>query len=110
MSSILNYPTILLGGLAQLVERLLCKQNVIGSNPCTSTIFSHVGREVMQWSAKPHSPERYWNVRPYFWEIDVTVACLIYIQDAGVRFPHLLPLGQVAKLADALDLGSSEKS
>jgi hypothetical protein len=64
----------------------------------------------MQWSAKPRSPERYWNVRPYFWEIDVTVACLIYIQDAGVRFPHLLPLGQVAKLADALDLGSSEKS
>ena len=26
------------GGLAQLVERLLCKQNVIGSNPVTSTI------------------------------------------------------------------------
>jgi hypothetical protein len=25
------------GGLAQLVERLLCKQNVIGSNPVTST-------------------------------------------------------------------------
>ena len=29
-----------LGGLAQLVERLLCKQNVIGSNPVTSTIFT----------------------------------------------------------------------
>ena len=28
------------GGLAQLVERLLCKQNVIGSNPVSSTIFS----------------------------------------------------------------------
>ena len=27
------------GGLAQLVERLLCKQNVNGSNPLTSTIF-----------------------------------------------------------------------
>ena len=26
------------GGLAQLVERLLCKQNVNGSNPLTSTI------------------------------------------------------------------------
>ena len=25
------------GGLAQLVERLLCKQNVNGSNPLTST-------------------------------------------------------------------------
>ena len=35
-----------------------------GSNPCSST--SHVGREVMQWSAKPRSPERYWNVRPIF--------------------------------------------
>jgi hypothetical protein len=36
------------GGLAQLVERLLCKQNVNGSNPLTSTIlllrsFSEVG-------------------------------------------------------------------
>ena len=28
-----------IGGIAQLVERLLCKQNVIGSNPVTSTIF-----------------------------------------------------------------------
>ena|GEM_PF-3026978 len=25
------------GGIAQLVERLLCKQDVIGSNPVTST-------------------------------------------------------------------------
>ena len=28
------------GGLAQLVERLLCKQNVNGSNPLTSTSFN----------------------------------------------------------------------
>jgi hypothetical protein len=28
------------GGLAQLVERLLCKQNVNGSNPLTSTTGS----------------------------------------------------------------------
>jgi hypothetical protein len=27
------------GGVAQLVEHLLCKQGVIGSNPFTSTIF-----------------------------------------------------------------------
>ena len=27
----------LFGGIAQLVERLLCKQNVIGSIPVTST-------------------------------------------------------------------------
>ena len=27
------------GGIAQLVERLLCKQDVIGSNPVTSTNF-----------------------------------------------------------------------
>ena len=27
------------GGIAQLVERLLCKQDVIGSNPLGSTIF-----------------------------------------------------------------------
>ena len=26
------------GGIAQLVEHLLCKQRVIGSNPVTSTI------------------------------------------------------------------------
>ena len=31
------------GGLAQLVERLLCKQNVNGSNPLVSTIFSNAG-------------------------------------------------------------------
>ena len=30
------------GGLAQLVERLLCKQNVNGSNPLTSTILEVV--------------------------------------------------------------------
>ena len=29
-----------LGGVAQLVERLLCKQDVIGSNPFASTKFS----------------------------------------------------------------------
>ena len=27
------------GGIAQLVERLPCKQEVIGSNPITSTIM-----------------------------------------------------------------------
>ncbi len=27
------------GGLAQLVERLLCKQDVSGSNPLTSILF-----------------------------------------------------------------------
>ena len=27
------------GAIAQLVERLLCKQNVLGSIPCGSTIF-----------------------------------------------------------------------
>ena len=32
------------GGLAQLVERLLCKQNVNGSNPLTSTIFQDPSR------------------------------------------------------------------
>ena len=32
-------PGLSKGGIAQLVERLLCKQNVIGSNPVTSTIF-----------------------------------------------------------------------
>ena len=30
------------GGIAQLVERLLCKQDVIGSNPVTSTNFPRV--------------------------------------------------------------------
>jgi hypothetical protein len=28
------------GGLAQLVERLLCKQDVSGSSPLTSTMYS----------------------------------------------------------------------
>ena len=30
------------GGIAQLVEHLLCKQGVIGSNPFTSTIRKDV--------------------------------------------------------------------
>jgi hypothetical protein len=33
----------LFGGLAQLGERLLCKQNVIGSIPVTSTIYVNAG-------------------------------------------------------------------
>ena len=32
---------LLKGALAQLVERLLCKQDVIGSNPLGSTIIQH---------------------------------------------------------------------
>ena len=31
------------GGIAQLVEHLLCKQGVIGSIPLTSTITEHPG-------------------------------------------------------------------
>ena len=31
------------GGIAQLVEHLLCKQGVIGSNPFTSTIPKRMG-------------------------------------------------------------------
>ncbi len=34
------------GGVAQLVERLLCKQEVIGSIPFTSTSFSGQGSVV----------------------------------------------------------------
>ena len=39
----------MIGGLAQLVERLLCKQDVSGSSPLTSTdqpsgIDGHAGR------------------------------------------------------------------
>ena len=33
------------GGIAQLVEHLLCKQGVIGSNPFTSTIRESMGVE-----------------------------------------------------------------
>ena len=33
----LRYTVLVLGGLAQLVERLLCKQDVSGSSPLTST-------------------------------------------------------------------------
>ena len=34
-----NAPADLFGGLAQLVERLPCKQEVSGSNPLISTIW-----------------------------------------------------------------------
>ena len=32
------------GGIAQLVERLLCKQDVSGSSPLTSTAFAGLGK------------------------------------------------------------------
>ena len=34
------------GGIAQLVERLPCKQEVIGSNPITSTIYGLIAQLV----------------------------------------------------------------
>ena len=41
-----NAPPKVKGGLAQLVERLLCKQNVNGSNPLTSTTFQAIASRV----------------------------------------------------------------
>ena len=41
-ASVGNSGPQLSGGIAQLVERLLCKQDVIGSNPVTSTKFIQV--------------------------------------------------------------------
>ena len=41
-----NAPPKVKGGLAQLVERLLCKQNVNGSNPLTSTTFQVIASRV----------------------------------------------------------------
>jgi hypothetical protein len=45
-----------LGGLAQLVERLLCKQDVSGSSPLTSTnlYFSH--HQTNWYTAPNHVP------------------------------------------------------
>ena len=40
------YPGARFGALAQLVERLLCKQDVIGSNPLGSTIIRHDQKEM----------------------------------------------------------------
>lgn len=37
------------GGIAQLVERLLCKQDVIGSIPVTSTIVAALGGIGDEW-------------------------------------------------------------
>jgi hypothetical protein len=45
------------GGLAQLVERLLCKQNVNGSNPLTSTISKFAAIQVSVFSDKTGSLE-----------------------------------------------------
>ncbi len=42
----------LLGGLAQLVERLLCKQDVNGSNPLSSTIFFSKKHKVVLFRKK----------------------------------------------------------
>ena len=40
------------GGVAHLVERLLCKQDVAGSSPVTSTNLSRVGEGVSRESHK----------------------------------------------------------
>lgn len=37
ISVLINADDLCLGGIAQLVEHLLCKQGVSGSNPLTST-------------------------------------------------------------------------
>ena len=39
---------IVFGGLAQLVERLLCKQDVSGSSPLTSTFGKKTATEIMK--------------------------------------------------------------
>jgi hypothetical protein len=43
------------GGLAQLVERLLCKQNVNGSNPLTSTTSKFASFQFSVFSKKPEN-------------------------------------------------------
>jgi hypothetical protein len=43
------------GGVAQLVERLLCKQEVIGSIPFTSTRFSGPRSGIVQSSGRERS-------------------------------------------------------
>ena len=40
--------TFIYGGIAQLVEHLLCKQGVIGSNPFTSTTEEKVVGEARE--------------------------------------------------------------
>ena len=45
------FSQVFLGGLAQLVERLLRKQEVTGSTPVISTTHSHVKREITEDAA-----------------------------------------------------------
>jgi hypothetical protein len=45
------------GGVAQLGERLLCKQEVIGSNPFTSTTSQALG--FAGWQLQPSGAERH---------------------------------------------------
>jgi hypothetical protein len=49
---IFNYQFLIVsGGLAQLVERLLCKQDVSGSSPLTSTCGDCQNRKASEKSA-----------------------------------------------------------
>ena len=41
-------PMLRIGGITQLVECLLCKQNVAGSNPTTSTNQVHLRQSVKE--------------------------------------------------------------
>ncbi len=54
------------GGVAQLGERLLCKQEGVGSNPITSTTRRHLMRQ-QEPNLSPEAPEgavtdRYWTI------------------------------------------------
>lgn len=46
ISVLINADDLYLGGIAQLVEHLPCKQGVIGSNPIFSTIRFHGGNDL----------------------------------------------------------------
>ena len=52
ISVLINADDLYLGGIAQLVEHLLCKQGVSGSNPLTSTSMG------LQLSWLEHAPDK----------------------------------------------------
>ena len=66
-------PPVLSGGVAQLGERLLCKQEVIGSIPFTSTIYER--RETQRYEERDSclirtSERSKASQKAYFWSFD----------------------------------------
>ena len=78
------------GGLAQLGERLLCKQNVIGSIPVTSTIYVNAGSLTVTDTTGVMSPTAARfdsSIDTIYGPFVYRLGHLVFNQERGVQLP-----------------------